>query len=279
MTVLLYVLNVLFSAGSSTVTKQFARKDGDSVIFNINKSAVGAILFLIVGLVGGFTVHLPTVLFGAGYGLFLCCSMYTGFKALATGPMALTSMIASFSLIIPFFFGIFFWNEEISVFKIVGIALLLLSVGLINAKREEGFSLRWLGLALLTLLFNGVFSVLQKLHQIHFPTLYRTEFMFWAFALIFAILTVTKFSSKKQRKISFRFSLLGMTAGILDGLTNYIVLYLSATENASVVFPVVSVAKIMAVWIIGVTVFKERLRPLQVAGLLLGVASIALLMQ
>jgi len=49
------------------------------------------------------------------------------------------------------------------------------------------------------------------------------------------------------------------------------------TENASVLFPIISISNIMAVWIIGIVFFKERLRVLQAVGLITGVISVVLL--
>lgn len=241
--------------------------------FNLNKAIIGTVLFLVVGVADGFSFHLSTLLFGAGYGISLCISMHTGFKALACGPMALTSVIASFSLILPFFAGVFFWNEPITVFGISGIFLLLASIILINTKKESGFSVKWLAYAIATLIANGVCSIIQKLHQMHFPELYRTEFMFWALLCVLVILLV----STGKGKMQFGFSWLAFFSGVMNCLANYIVLYLSATENASVLFPIVSIANIISVWLIGIFFFKERLRPLQAVGLLTGIVSVVLL--
>ena len=134
MNLIFYFLNVMCSAGQSTLGKLYARRGGASLPFNINKAAIGTLLFLVLGLINGFSLHLHTALFGIGYGIFLCISMHTGFKALSMGPMALTSILASFSLIIPFLFGILFWNEALTLFKILGILLLLLSILFINLK-------------------------------------------------------------------------------------------------------------------------------------------------
>ncbi len=124
----LYSLNVLCSAGQSALGKQYARRGGESLPFNINKAVIGTILFLVLGLMSGFSWHFETMLFGIGYGISLCISMHTGFKALSIGPMALTSIIASFSLIIPFLFGIILWNESLTLLKFFGVILLLLSI-------------------------------------------------------------------------------------------------------------------------------------------------------
>lgn len=276
MIVTLYFLNVLCSSSQSALGKQYSKKGGASLNFNMNKAAIGTLLFLIFGLINGFSPHLQTILFGVGYGVALCLSMHTGFKALSIGPMALTSIIASFSLIIPFLFGILFWDEGLTIFKFVGIILVLLSILFINLKKENRFSAKWFIYAIATLIANGICSVIQKMHQIKFPSLYRTEFMFWALLSVLIILFVThKANRNTQSKLEF--SLLGMISGIANCLANYIVLYLSAAENASVLFPIISISNIIAVWIIGMIFFKERLRVLQVIGLLTGVVSVVLL--
>ena len=276
MTSLLYILNVICSSGQSALGKQYAKKGGTALPFNLNKTIAGFVLFALWGILQGFTFHLPTVWFGIAYGVSLSISMHTGFKALATGPMALTSIIASFSLLIPFFFGVFFWNESLTLFGVCGILLLLISIVLINCKKVDKISYKWLLYALATLLTNGICSVIQKYHQLQFPKLYRTEFMVFALfsTLIILSITIGFDNTKHQGK---KFSVLGIISGVLNCLSNYIVLYLSATENASVLFPIVSIANITTVWLIGVIFFKEKLTLLQTIGLLLGVASIVLL--
>lgn len=273
---ILYLLNVTCSAVQSALGKQYAKCGGASLPFNINKAVIGTILFLALGLINGFSWHFETVLFGIGYGISLCISMHTGFKALSIGPMALTSIIASFSLIIPFSFGIVFWNETLTLLKFIGIILLLISVLLINIKKENGFSAKWLFYALITLLTNGICSVIQKMHQVKFPTLYKTEFMFWALLCVSIILFLIS-KSKPSEQTDLKFSLLGTASGVANCLANYIVLYLSATENASVLFPIIAIANIIAVWIIGIIFFKERLRFFQTVGLTVGIISVVLL--
>ena len=276
MTGLLYICNILFAAGQVAFGKQAAHRGGTAQSFNLNKAIIGVILFLLIGLFGGFSFHLPTILFGMVYGLALCLSMHAGFQAVATGPMALSSIIASFSLIIPVLFGIFLWNEAVTFSKILGLALLLFSIFLINCKKEAGFSLQWLISALTTLVANGVCSVILKLHQTQFPTLYRTEFMFWALLSVLFILSGIALCNREKQS-RFQFSLLGLLSGAMNCFANYIVLYLSATENASVLFPIISIANSAAVWLIGLLFFKERLKLIPFLGFITGIISVLLL--
>lgn len=276
MNVIFYICNVLCSSGQSALGKQYSRKGGASLPFNINKAAIGMVLFLVWGITSGFSLHIPTMMFGLIYGVSLCISMHAGFKALSMGPMALTSMLASFSLIIPFLFGVLFWNETLTLFKLMGIILLLCSILCINMKREKGFSAKWFFYAMATLISNGVCSILQKTHQMKFPSLYRIEFMFWAMLSVLVILVAT-YKVKEGTQTPLKISLLGLSSGVANCLANYIVLYLSATEQASVLFPIISICNIIVVWMIGIVCFKERLRLLQVMGLITGIVSVGLL--
>lgn len=274
MVFLLYFLNMVCSSGQSAFGKGYAAKGGKAAVFNINKALSGVIVFLIFGIVTGVSFHIPSLFFGLLYGVFLCISMCAGFEALKIGPMALTSIIASFSLVIPFVFGIIVLRENLSVYGIAGIMLLSLSIIILNFKKESGLSIKWSFYSILTMIANGICSLIQKYHQIYFPGEYRNEFMISALTSVLLILIVM-LAIKHESK--FKPSTKGFLAGAMNSASNYIVLYLAATENASVLFPMVSVTNVIAVWFIGKITFKETLRPLQMIGLLFGIASIILL--
>ena len=333
MTIFLYFLNVACSAGQSTLSKQYASSGGNANVYNINKTVVGLLVFLAVGLYSGLAVHAPTILLGIGYGAafsvsnyagFTALSMgpmaltsiiasfslvipflvgitvwgeslsvlgilgigygaafsisnYAGFTALSLGPMALTSIIASFSLVIPFLVGITAWGETLSVLGILGILLLFCSIVLLNYKKSnDPISGKWLFYTFLTFLSNGICSLIQKQHQRSFPGLFRTEFMICALLFMLLILLATV-ALRREIKSSVVFCIQGSTGGLAEGTANYIVLYLAATQNASVLFPVMSVAKIIAVWIIGRLAFRERMKAMQTIGLVAGIAAIVLL--
>ena len=277
MTIFLYFLNVACSAGQSTLSKHYASKGGNANVFNINKVAAGFLVFLIMGLWGGLRFHVPTVLLGMAYGTCLYVSNFAGFTALALGPMALTSIIAAFSLVIPFLAGITLWGEALRLPGGVGLGLLLCSIVLMNIRKSgPPMSLKWLFFSFLTFFSNGISSVVQKQHQLLWPGSYRTEFMLWAMAWGLALLALTVLI-RGTVKAEVRACVPGASAGLIEGFANYIVLYLAATQDASVLFPVVSAAKIIAVWIIGRFTFREQLKHTQTVGLLAGIAAIILL--
>ena len=118
--------------------------------------------------------------------------------------------------------------------------------------------------------------MIQKYHKIKFSSLYHAEFMLFALICVLIILTITLNSNQSQKQ-KLKLSWSGLISGILNGAANYVVLFLSAIENASVLFPVISVANITIVWLIGIVFFKEKLTILQTIGLILGILSIVLL--
>lgn len=272
MTVFLYFINVLCAAGQSVLSKEYAINNEDTASFNLNRAFFGGLIFVGYGLFVGLNFHLPTFSYGAIYGVFLSLSMYFGLKALATGPMALTSILVSFSLIIPYLFGVFVLDEKVTVFSVTGMLFLVISIAVLNFRKEGNMSLKWSLYVLFTLLANGFCSLVQKLHQTRFPGDYRNEFMIFSLLFVFLVLVIT--SVAKRQKI--KYSSYGALCGVFNGGANYIVLYLSATENASVLFPVISVTNIIAVWIIGRARYKEKMRLIQVFGLIAGVISVIL---
>lgn len=273
MTAVLYILNVILSSGQVTLSRQYSRMGGKADDFNVCKAISGAVAFVIMALITGASWHMPTILFGSLYGVFLCISMYTGFKALETGPMALTSILSSFSLIIPLVVGITLWNERMTTASVTGVFLMLFSIVLINIKKGVKTSPRWLMYALSTMLSNGVCSVIQKLHQTSYPQKYKTEFMISALLVVLLLLTAGKMRARSRLIISKT----GLCAGVMNGASNYIVLLLASTVNASILFPMVSVTNIIAVWLISSFLYRERLKYTQLAGVFVGIISIVLL--
>ena len=284
MTWLLYLANVTLARTESALGKYDARHGGTTGDFNRAKTLAAASLSAVAALIGGMTLHGATVLYAALYGIALATSMYCGLKALSLGNMALVSMIASFSLVIPCLWGLIFLREELSFVGVIGLLLLATSILLLNLKRGGGRLSRecWI-YSLLTLLTNGIMSIIQKQHQTAYPGEYKTEFMLFAMVFAFLIFLALGFrrsggeSKPKPLSERKRTFILGASAGALNYLANFSILLLASTENATVLFPILSAANAIGSCLIGRFVFKERLTRLQAVSILLGIASVVLL--
>lgn len=274
MAILLFLLNAACYAGQSATGKQYAAKGGQALYFNMTKVVSALFLFAVWLLLQGEGLYLPTLPYAATYGIVLAVSLYTGFKALSCGPMALTSVLVSMSLLIPFLWGTAFWNESITVPAILGLICIIAAIIFIQFKSQTGYSSRWIVYTVITMLSNGLASVIQKYHQSAYPGLYQVDFMLLAM-VVAAIPTVFPVAFQKGRHIQF--SILGISSGLLNGLANFIVLLLSADQDATVLFPLISAGNVVAAWLTGIIIFKEHIQFRQIIGLLFGIMGIVLL--
>lgn len=287
--VLIYLAIVVTTVIQSTATKLFSRGCKHSLAFNALKGAASFLLFLVISL-PNFTFHLPTVMYGVGFGLVIAVSMYSGFKALGMGPMGLSTLLISFSVIIPMIYGLTAGNETLGVLQIVAMALLVVSILLSNydklrvkkspdpePKKKSNYG-RWLFFVFATFASNGFSSVLQKSHQEAFPGMYNCEFNFFGMtvcALIFVTLALIKVPKEEWRATKGKGY--GVLAGLSNSTANLLTLNLAGFENAVVLFPIISVGTILGAVICGWVVFKEKLKLNHYLSLLTGIAAVILL--
>jgi drug/metabolite transporter (DMT)-like permease len=273
MVIAIYLLVVSSSITQSASAKWFNRQSQNAATFNAIVAASALLLFALMA-INGFSIHVPTILFGLLYGASLCLSMYAGYRALCLGPMALTSMLVSFSVLIPLLWGITVGNEKLNFLRCIAILLLLAAILLTNADKilrigaakaidggkKEKYG-TWIVFVVLTFLCNGVCSVLQKQHQTLYPEAYSQEFMLWAMLLctvIFSAVSLIKTPAANVR--STKGAWLGVLSGVANGLANFLTLILAGLENASVLFPMISAGTLLGAILCGRILFKEKLR-------------------
>lgn len=273
---LLAAASSLCTTSQSALTKSAALKTaGTSFRFNAIKTGAAVLLFAALSL-SGFEFHFPTFVYAFVYAIALTVSTICGYMALMKGPMALTSLIISYSVIIPCLYGLAFLEETLKNLQIPGLVMLFVSMFLLNkGKNDKSKRKDWLFYVFLTFLSNGVCSVTQKLHQSAYPGAYRTEFMLFSMAVSFVIILAVSFFEK--RKSVEKISLYAVFAGILMGVANLITLHLAAGVNASVLFPMITIFSMLSNIIISRLVFGDRFSPRQLCGILIGVISVILI--
>lgn len=283
MNFLFYFLIIACAGTQSATTKLYNRQLGSPAVFNAIKAGSALVLFALMA-AAGFTLHLPTVLFGLCYGACLCLSMHAGYKALCLGPMALTSMLASFSVIIPLLWGVTVGDETVNTLQWIAFGLLIFAILMTNAdklrnkqKPDRGYAL-WLVFLLITFLTNGLCSVIQKQHQTLFPEAYSREFMFFAMLLCTAVFAaIALFKASPREIFASRGKRFGILSGTCNGLASFFTLVLAGLENASVLFPAISAGTILAALLFGRFLFKEKLRVHHYLALAAGILAVVLL--
>lgn len=278
---LLYLAVVLCSASQSTLNK--INRGGDAIRFNFFKGLSATVLFVAAFLLSGEDFHLPTLLYGAAQGVLLAVANQAGYRALHTGPMALTSMLVNFSLIIPFLVGLICWSERPSVFAYVGFALLLAALICLNLRGKSGEdkrpSLKWFFFVLCTLVANGGCSVITTMHQRAYPSAYEFGYTAWGVLLsflIFGVLALAKGKLSSKFRLP-RCDLYASGAGIANVLASFFTVLLAAQSPATILYPLLSATTMLAALLIGRFLFREKLTVPQLVGFSLGVLSVVLL--
>lgn len=229
---------------------------------------------------GGFKWEAGLIPYALGFALSYGTSTVFSVLATSTGALSLTALIISFSLMIPTFYGLIFLNDPVSIGLIPGIALLLISLVLINKKSESiKITRRWLVYVFLAFVGNGMCSTVQKMQQVAFDGKYKNEFMIIAlasvcFGLFIASLIKEKSYIKRCAKAGWYFAI---GCGLTNGAVNLFVMVLSGKMPVSLMFPLISAGGIIITYFVSRFVYKEKLTKTQLIGFVLGVCSVVLL--
>ncbi len=218
-----------------------------------------------------------------------CC--ICGVVALGYGSLALTALFASYSQMLPTLYGFVWLKEDIYVTQLFGIAFLLVSLYLTNMGRKEeqsdpgasgkgkGSFKKWLPLAVIMAVTNGMCGILQSEQQRAFGDAYKNEFMMIALLAACGVLLVVGLLRERSdiRTVVKLGTLPAVLTGVANGATNLLVLVALPVIGASVFFPVISGGGMVLSYLVSVTLFKERFTTMQKIGILLGVASLVFL--
>ena len=271
---------VIMLVEQSVFNKFYSIKTGGKGVFvlTVLMSLSAALIFLLTG--GKLNFERGILPYSCGFAISYLVCMVFNLAAIKCGSLALTSLVTSYSLMIPTLYGLVFLHEEAKFELYIGIALLIISILLMNFNSEKhSVSLKWGIFAFLSFLGNGMCSVVQKMEQIKFDGGYKNEFMLTALmiVIIFAIFGVIKSERQEWRYCVRKGWYFCVAIGIGNALVNYLIMVVSHLVNASVMFPVISAGGIIMTFIISQTLFKEKFSKQQFWGFVLGVLSVIFL--
>ena len=283
MTYLFLSIAVLAVTGQDIFKKKFNQKSrGGSFLFTAMLSAFAMLFFVAINRDFDYRpiLLIPSTAFAISY----ATANFFAVQAIRCGSLAKTSLIISFSLLIPSLYGILFLNEALSFSLVAGLLLLICSLALINYEKrdfQEKTPAKWYLFVFLAFLGTGMCSTVQRAKQEIFGKEGDNLFMIVALAMVTVIMSVISLCSKEEKvqtKEIIRHGLLwAMLCGLANGLTNYLVILLNTRLPASTLFPVLSSGKLVLAFLYSILVVREKLNRRQLIGFWVGVASIILL--
>ena len=236
-------------------------------------------LFFIV-LSNGFEWNKGLFVYSVFFALSYIAGTVFSLSAVAYGSLSITTLIISYSLMLPTIYGLIFLNDTVGPGLFPGLMLLIVSLFFINKKSgETQITTKWIVSVFLAFIGNGMCSVVQKAQQVAFNGEYKNEFMILALAIVTFLLSV--FVIIKEGKDIKNFAAAGwymaIGSGIANGIVNLFVMILSGTMPVSLMFPMISAGGIVITYIVSRFFYKEKLTKKQFAGFVFGIISVVFL--
>lgn len=241
--ILIFSATVLFSL-QFLFNQKFEKERGNDLKsafeFTFYRSVVIVIMMLVIS---GFKIIITpvSILFSVLNASACILMTYFSMKAFAVANLSVYSVFSMLGgMLLPFILGVGFYNEKLSVFKVICCVLIIVSVllNLKSGKQSKKAFLYYMAVFLL----NGSVGVIAKLHQeSHLPHTDSTGFMFLSSAV--SILISAVWLLMKYKKIPLiKGKSLGYVSGfgIFSGLGNWFLLISLAHLPASVQYPLVT---------------------------------------
>ena len=292
----LMVVCVIACTIQSPFKKLYQKKSNKGTFLFVSMITLAAACFFAGAcLFQGFHFEWAALPYSLLFAFALAVCNVTSVLALRYGSLALTSLLSSYSLMIPTVYGFLRFGEHVYVSQLIGLAFLVVSLYMTNmAKKQpvadakdhaanaEGkkstFTL-WLVMAIAMALSNAMCTIVQREEQVRFAGAYKNEFMLIALLISFAaMLGVGLVRERRDLKTVIKLGAVpAVLTGAANGATNLLVMIVTATIATSIFYPVISGGGMVLAYIISVTLFKEKFTTMQKIGILLGVASLLFL--
>lgn len=245
----------------------------------------GGMALVLLLFAGGFSgVSLKALAISAIGAVALGSNLFFGLEALKSGAMVLSSMAGSAGLLLPCVFGIFMFDEPMSLMQLFGILLLIFSGWLLigySKKLKGSFTPRTMLLLIGSMLSNGFTMVAQKMFSKYLPDVSVSVFSFLAFGLVgvgMCVGLVPQLTKKEKReeikKLPKALWFYGAGLSTILLIINQLATIAAKVIPSAIMFPINDGGATIITALTGAVVFKEKLTARSVAGLTLGIASL-----
>lgn len=206
--------------------------------------------------------------------------------AFSWGPMNYTVLLSSASaMLLPVFAGVLFWQETLTADQVIAMGLMLVSFILCLRTGEKSGrpSLKWLLCVLGYAFLGGMTGVLQKWYQkmeggdqigvcLSIAMLLGTVVPLGIWAL-----GRKEGGGDDRKRLSKKSVWMLLLSGICYAGIHQMNFYLAGVLPAALLFPVNSGCFLMLSLVSSRVFFRERMRPIQFAGVVIGLISVLLL--
>ena len=253
-------------------------------IIVVNYFTAAIIGFLIGGLPGKDVLDASWIPMAITIGILFIIVFFVIALATQKAGIAVTSVASKMSVVIPITFSLFYFKEPLSIPKITGIFLALVSVFLTTFSRDKAKKRDYMVILLPLIIFfsagfiDSLIKYTQEVHIVGNNSIMFSSVLFSVSAvtgLLFSLFRKNYGKSVKYIQI--------IIAGIVLGIVNFFSLYgiIMALESnvfdSSIVFGINNMGIVVLSVITAVLFFSEKLSKLNKAGIALSIITIIFL--
>lgn len=297
------------------VTKAFEKNYGKTVrtslSFSLLYSFFAGVIFLIIKLISSGTAFNPdpfSLCMAFGLSLVNILSSAIGIKTLALGDIAVYSLFLMLGgMIVPFFAGVVFLKESVSVCNLIGVAIMIFALCLpvffgkknknageaqTDGDTKKKTSVFFYVLCVFLFILNGLSSTLSKFNSVKEGAALGAEFTFYTYGIQFVVsllaFALTQAFDKndktreneKQPVMLFRTKAIGCGAafGAING-TAFLLSSVAAEHVAAVAqYPLITGATILFSSLLAFLFYREKPTALQLVQIAISFAATVLFM-
>ncbi len=276
---LLLLLSIVAASVNSVLLHKASGKL-NTVSFNM----IGTVVWILI-LAGmnrfSLSITPPILIWGVLYGIVQMLFMLFKAKAMGTGPVSTTTLIGNCSLLLSTTVGVLVWHEGLSVFQVIGIALLIAAFFCCTySKGEKEYSRMWLIYCCCFFVSSAGVGIIFKAFSksvdsgVNDMMLVAAVTMLTLSGLVRLFGAVTRKNAKEQ--IEWKKILpIAIFCGLLSCAYNRLNVFLTGELPSAVFFPIFNGGVILLAMVLGTCVLKERLTKRQTIGILMGTAAVA----
>lgn len=168
--VILVIAGIFLYAGQGFFRKLYSISENGPAAVPLFNIIYGLLVAVVTFVYNGFSLEpdIPTLIFGIVNGIALFLYNISGIEAARTGPYIYQNLISTFGgILVPLACSLIYWKDSLSVLKIAGIVIMLISLVVYNLgnKQEGKMSRIYLVWVALNFLANGIYSAVNDAQQ------------------------------------------------------------------------------------------------------------------
>ncbi len=243
---IMLVIAVFIFAENFAIDDIYANKYGNSLLFNVRFRLVSSLAGLAILLViNGFKIEFTyfSLLMAFVTAIINIWAGFFAFKALASINLSVYSLFSNMGgMMLPFFLGIFFYGEQMTLAKIVCFIFIAVSLLLtVKPGRGSGNMIYYIGIFVL----NGMNGVMSKI----FTEAPFDKTSAAGYSILIALCTFVvsgalyiAISRKQHNAVKFTLGsdLLGVISGSTNRVANFLLLVALAHVDASAQYPLIT---------------------------------------